>query len=655
MMVIALTAAAQHATDWEQALHDVLGEEDIDTGQWEQMVDLLTDYEEHPLDLNHATRDELEAIPFLSAQQVEEIMAYLYRYGEMQSMGELQMITSLDYRQRQLLQHFICLKHEQPQQSFPRLDSVARWGKHELTALMHVPLYDRKGDKNGYLGYQYKHWFRYKFQYSDRIKIGLTGTQDSGEPFFAERNRMGYDHYAYYVMLNRMGRLESLVIGQYRMTAGMGLVINTNVSFGKLSTLQNLGRSGHALRPNTSRMDEGYLQGAAATVRLARPLTLTAYISYRPMDATLNDDGTAATLLTTGYHRTPTEMKKKHNLWVTDAGAHVSFRHGNWHAGATAAYTHLSRELRPNTSTLYRRYYPVGSDFFNASVDYGYTDYRLSATGETAIDQYGAVATVNSLSYRFSTELSLMALYRFYGYRYQSLRAQGFAEGTRTQNESGAYVGLDWHPSRRFQLTAYTDVAYAPWAKYQASTSSWAWDNVASISCGVGRWTLRGRYRLHLRQRDGVKKNTLIWRKENRGRLDATYTAASGMAWHTQVDGSLVDYKKRDWGYMLSERVAMGLGGAKLDVGAGYFHTSSYESRLYVYERAALYTFSFPMFYGEGVRAWLLARADIGKHWTLQAKVGWTNYFDRPTISSGMQLINHSAVTDVDIQVRWKW
>ena len=271
------------------------------------------------------------------------------------------------------------------------------------------------------------------------------------------------------------------------------------------------------------------------------------------------------------------------------------------------------------------------------------------------MDRHGAMATVNSLSYRFTTELSLMALYRFYSYRYQSLRAQGFAEGTRTQNESGLYVGVDWHPSRRLQLTAYSDVSYAPWAKYQASQSSYSWDNLVTLNYSTGPWTLRGRYRLHLRQRDGVKKNTLIWRKENRGRIDATYTMASGLVLHTQVDASLVDYKTRDYGYMLSERLSYGFGGVKLDAGAGYFNTTSYESRLYVYERATLYTFSFPMFYGEGMRAWLLARADLGKHWTVLAKAGWTNYFDRATISSGTQLINHSSITDIDIQLRWKF
>ena len=655
LLLIPMGVHAQQESDWEQALREVVGEEDIDSEQWEQMTELLTDYAEHPIDLNHATREELEALPFLSAQQVEEIMTYLYRYGEMQSLGELQMISSLDYRHRQLLLSFIYLGHEQPKLTFPRLDSIVRRGKHELTASLHVPLYDHKGDENGYLGYKYKHWFRYQFRYDNRVRLGIVGTQDSGEPFFAEPNRLGYDHYAFYVMVNGLGRVESLVLGQYRLTMGMGLAMNTNVSFGKQSVLQNLGRSSNVIRPNASRMEEGYMQGAAATVRVAQPLTLTAWFSCRPMDATLNRDQTAATLLTTGYHRTPTEMQKKHNLWATDAGVHLGYRRGGWHAGLTAAYTHLSRELRPNTKTLYRLYYPQGSNFLNVAIDYGYTNYRLSFNGETAMDRHGAVATVNSLSYRVTTELSLLAIYRFYGYRYQSLRAQGFAEGSRTQNESGFYVGADWHPSRRLQLTAYSDVSYSPWVKFQVSQSSYSWDNLVTLSYSTGPWKLRGRYRLHLRQLDGVEEHTLIWRKENRGRVEAAYATNAGLTVSMQADAALVDFKKRDYGYMLSGRLSYGRGGVTVDAGAGYFNTTSYDSRLYAYERSTLYTFSFPMFYGEGMRAWLLARAGLGKRCEVLAKAGWTKYFDRAAISSGLQLVNHSGIADVDLQLRWKF
>ena len=92
-----------------------------------------------------------------------------------------------------------------------------------------------------------------------------------------------------------------------------------------------------------------------------------------------------------------------------------------------------------------------------------------------------------------------------------------------------------------------------------------------------------------------------------------------------------------------------------LNVGGGYFHTMGYDSRLYVYERGPLYSFSFPAYYGEGLRLHLLAQVSIGRSLSLTAKLGYTRYFDRSTIGSGLQQIDGPSQTDLDLQARWKF
>ena len=106
---------------------------------------------------------------------------------------------------------------------------------------------------------------------------------------------------------------------------------------------------------------------------------------------------------------------------------------------------------------------------------------------------------------------------------------------------------------------------------------------------------------------------------------------------------------------MVSERLSTQFKDIKIDVGAGYFHPDSYDSRLYLYERAPLFQFSFPMFYGEGIRYWFMARTRLINNLTLTAKLGVTNYFDRPTIGTDKQLVNHSSMTDLDLQLSYKF
>ena len=45
----------------------------------------------------------------------------------------------------------------------------------------------------------------------------------------------------------------------------------------------------------------------------------------------------------------------------------------------------------------------------------------------------------------------------------------------------------------------------------------------------------------------------------------------------------------------------------------------------------------------------------MGKHLTVNVKVSTVDYFDRNHISSGMQQIDASAMTDVEVQLRVKW
>lgn len=644
-----LMGYAQEGRPWERYLNEVMTVEDAESAAWEEMYELLCDLEQYPLDINRVTREQLEQLPFLSAQQVEGIMEYIDHYGPLKSVGELAMVRALDYGQRQLLSYFIDVG-EEPERGFPKLSTITKYGKGELTATARVPFYERKGDKNGYLGYPYRHWLRCQFTYGDYVKFGLVGAQDAGEPFFAYRNKTGYDYYSPYLQLRQLGRIETLVVGNYRVSMGMGLVLNNGFSLGKVSMLQNLGRSTNGIRAHSSRAAD-YLRGAAATVNLGQHVTATALFSYRPMDATLNQDSTAATILTTGYHRTEAEMEKKNNLNVLTVGGSLHYRNGGLQVGMNAVHTQLSRALRPNTAVLYRQHYPQGSEFTNVSMDYRYVHPRIALNGETAVDKDGHVATINSVSLRLTDVLSVMALQRFYSYRYASLFAQSYSDGGRVQNESGVYAGLTWQPLPTLHLSAYTDYAYFGWAKYQVSQSSYAWDNLVQATYTRQGWMFGGRYRLRMRQKDGDGQALdTYW--EHRGRLSAEYATEQGFGGRAQLDGDFVQGAR---GVMLSGSLSYAKRWLRLNAGAGCFHTDGYDSRIYLYERAPLYTYSVSQFHGEGIRYWLMVRANIGKRLLLTAKMGTTDYFDRSVIGSSYQQIDASSQTDLDLQLRWKF
>ena len=113
LLVVSVSVRAQTGHPWERYLNEVMTAEDSESESWERTYDMLCELEQHPLDINTVTRGELEELPFLTSQQIEELMEYQYRYGPMKSVAELQMIRSLDYAQRRLLTYFIYIDEQE--------------------------------------------------------------------------------------------------------------------------------------------------------------------------------------------------------------------------------------------------------------------------------------------------------------------------------------------------------------------------------------------------------------------------------------------------------------------------------------------------------------------------------------------------------------
>lgn len=624
----------------------------------EELYAQLCEFEAIPLDINNADADDFRQLLFLTDQQKEELTEYVDTYRPLHSLGELAMIESIDPMRLRLLQHIVAIRPIASKLRYPSPKQLLRYGKHELVGAATIPFYTRRGDVGGYYGYKYKHWMRYKFTSGQYLQFGFGGSQDAGEPFFAHGNSLGYDHYSYYVVLRKLGIVKTLALGQYKLKFAHGLVMNTGMTLGKTTSLL-LSTPTNSVAANTSRSDAYYLQGAAITLNPLRHFDITTFFSFRPVDATLDSNGNISTLLHTGYHRTESELLRKHNTQQLTTGGNIAWRNNGFQLGATAVYTSLNRLLQPKTSQLYRRYYPAGKRFLNISANYGYQNHCLNIHGETAINKNYGIATVNTIAYTPLSLLTLTAIQRYYSYRYHSLFSASFSEGGRVQNESGLYLGATWQPTSRLSLLAYADYAYFPWARYRVSTSSHAIDTKLQASYTLTpSMKLLGSYRMHIRQQDYVVASTkqplLINKYEHKARLAFQY-AGLHIVGSTQADGTLCRTTIDSMGWMLMQTIGYKNRLLTLAATAAYFRTHDYDSRLYAYERGLLYSFSSTMFYGKGMRGTIFGRVDIGKTAMIICKVGLTKYFDRDHISSSYQRIDQSYMADMSVQLRLKF
>ena len=456
---------AQHYS-WEEFVEKISVDEYEDGEDLSPLLEELAALHEHPFNLNTATKDDLEQLPFLDGDEIEEILAYVYRYGPMQSLGELMLIEELDYQTRQFLTLFVYVENPVEEKEKLRLKTLLKGGRHEVTSRLDVPLYKRDGYKipedevllknpnKVYLGNSLYHNIRYTYQYRNRLFWGFTAEKDAGEPFGSYGNK-AYDAYSFHFLLKDCGKLKALALGDYRLGFGEGLVVNSDFSLGK-STLFNMGDTRPAIKKFSSTSETSFFRGIAAAFRFGR-VDMSAFYSYLSTDATLRKDGTISSLKTDGLHRTLLELSKKHNVTEQSAGTDVTWNTGYFSLGATVFYQHFSRSFSKGTE-LYRQYYPDGKDFLNAGLHYRWHRDRFSFSGETAFSSvYGGWATLNKAIYCFNHRYSMVALQRLFTYQYVGLRANSFSEGGAVRNESGFYTGVEASPLNELKLSAYVD------------------------------------------------------------------------------------------------------------------------------------------------------------------------------------------------------
>lgn len=92
---------------WEENLEQLAVDEDY---SWEAELEELSRCLQEPVNLNTATREQLEQFPFLSDLQVENLLAYVYIHGQMQTVYELQLVEEMDKRTIELLLPFVCVR-----------------------------------------------------------------------------------------------------------------------------------------------------------------------------------------------------------------------------------------------------------------------------------------------------------------------------------------------------------------------------------------------------------------------------------------------------------------------------------------------------------------------------------------------------------------
>jgi len=658
-------------TEWMQYIEELADSDERNPDDIELLFDELSYLSENPFNLQTVTKQELERLPFLTDIQIENLLYYIYKYGPLVDCYELKNVEGLDFQTIIYLLPFVYAGESVKNTGEYGEKNNFRYARQELMLRSDYTFQKKAGyetvteeersahPNRYYLGEPYYLSFRYACQYNN-FQFGVIGKKDAGEPFWNDKYK-GFDYYAFNLNIKNKGILENLHIGDYRLSFGQGLVMNTNFFIGKTSEVGNINLRDRGIKRHISNNENSYFRGIAGTAHY-KNAQFHLFYSHRNHDAN-TDSSTIFSFKTDGYNRIPSDILKRKTAQVEMGGVHIQWRNESFRLGYTAVYYSFGgKELNPVLQP-YNLFYLRGKNHFNTGMNYEYRDRKISFQGETAMDASGKWATINNLLINPASTIDWVFSYRNYARDYNAFYAKAFAESSSVRNESGFYTGIRFRPFRRWEVSAYFDYFRFPWLKFGVNSPSSGTDGLIQLVYRHdSRLQMNLRYKYKEKYQNQIQEDaryTEVNRYEQeRWRYQIDYRHEKGFGLKTQIDfNGYTGDSKSTAGWALTQTITLLKRQSKFqfDGALAYFHAGDWNNRISVYEKNVLYAFSFPNYYGEGLRFYSVLKWKITSSLTVYCKLASTHYFDRETVSSGLEAIRGKNKTDIYGLVRYRF
>jgi hypothetical protein len=656
------------------------GDENLD---FNTLLDELLNFAENPININTARADQLAQLPMLNDMAVANLMGHIKANGKLLNVYELQSVNGFTLDVIRQLEPFVKVSDDVDALSFS-FKEMFKDGKHELVLRYQQVLEPQAGyapiedsllalsPNSRYLGSQQKYYARYRFQFSNKVSWGLTMEKDAGEEFFKGSMKQGFDFYSGHIFVRNLGVVKAAGIGDFQAQFGQGLVFWSGLAFGKSSDGVSVKRSAMGLRPYTSVDENRFLRGAGTTLQFGN-FEVTAFGSYKLMDAnistetdTLNEEEeTVSSVFSSGFHRTPGELEDRQSISEAIYGGNVSYKGRRLSIGITAVGYQYSAQLKRGDD-LSNFYEFSGKQNSNYGLDYGYIWRNLHFYGEFALSQNLGFATTNGVLMTIDPRVTVTAMVRYFQPKYQALYANPVAESSRSNNETGYYLGFNVSPLKNWYLTGYFDIFKFPWLRYQVNGPSYGYEVIGQLSYRPTKtFEVYFRYRQKTKQLNESADYSeepirgLENERRNFYRLNLSWNLNKAFTLKSRVE--YVRYKRGDQdveqGFMLYQDFTYNPLSFPFSFSArlAYFDTETYNARIYVYESDVLYAYSFPAYYYRGMKAYLTIRYDIHKNIDLWVRVANLFYSNQDHVGSGLEETAGKHRTEIKVQLRFNF
>lgn len=648
----------------QESIIEILSQNDEEINL-DELTDYLYELTTNPVKINSVNDAEIKRLFWLTDFQIVNVIRYIRKNGLIRSVYELSYIEGFTEQDAKLLAPFLNFENVESKKG---TDGYFRLINQMILLRSSRVLEKQAGFKvdnsSRFVGTPVSFYTRYHV-YNENFSVGITGEKDSGEEFFTGSNSKGFDYYSFHLQLSNLGLLKTIILGDYKLNFGNGLITGSALNLGKTPSVLSSAYQNTGVTRYTATNENNFFRGVACTF-LHGKKELSLFYSNHAVDANVvqfdsvnNKIIEVSTLQTSGLHTTHAEISDEDVIKNKALGLHLNFRGIYSEFGFTALYNKFPAMINP-TLEPYNIDYFRGTSNYNLGVNFRLRTGNILWFGEEAYSKSKSFALLNGVQAHLFSGMLFNVIYRNYDAKYQALFGNAFGENTHNQNEKGLYFGIQCSLVKYIALSGYADFFNFPKLRYGVDMPSEGQEYMGQLTFSPNTYfQLYVQYRIKQKEENEILANLPVNKIVNEStehtRLGITYKVNSSLTLLNRLEYS--HYTKgqnaSSQGYFIAQDIDYKIPAMPIRLYARYaiFDVNSYDSRIYAYESDILYTFNMPSFYNKGFRFCFMAKISPVKIADLWIKYSLTQYSDKETISSGLYEINGSQKSEVRIQL----
>lgn len=628
----------------------------------EELAEYLQLLAQQPININKAGIDELIKVPGINFKMAQSIVDYR-RKKPFESTSEITKIKGIGAATYSRISPYITVGSSGEVQR-ALLFNAEYWNqraKLEHITRLQSTLEEQEGYVTGgnYAGDPYKVYHRTSYS-TEHASLNLTLEKDPGETWNAP---LGYDYTSFHVAARDIGIVNQLIVGDYSLAFGQGLVLWNGGAFGKGNDVINaVSRSERGLRPYRSTLETGFQRGVAVSV--GKTWETTVFFSSKNETASVVNGDTIRFPGSSGFHRTQTELERRYNAPVSMYGGRLRWNFGSGWIGVTG-YAFQSEKYIQKGTGLNNTFGFEGNRLSVLGADYTYFWRNIALTGEIGRSENGAFAWVQSGQWLISNQTEFSVGVRSYAKDYQNPFSAGFGEGSGQSNEFGIYTGLSHRFSDDFLMRAYFDQYEFPYARFGTTQATKGYDGLLYSEYRFDRQTqfiLLARYEEKEDDRDAVLEDGRTYslidpqtRWSLRSDLVHQLTRKLRLRFRLEYV-RYTDFDQNDTGWLVYQDVRWNpTKKLQVDARLAFFETESFDARIYQYENDVLYALSNPVLNGLGQRSYVLVKYKPVRSIDVWFKYDISVFENVTTVGSGNDLIQGNTRSRATLQVRYSF